>query len=111
MFGLSTVMNVLIRSLYRPFWNRCRMPRRSPGAFLAHVGDEQDVGAGLDPRRVHRAHPGQQHGEAAGVVADARREESGALAAHLHVGAGGKHGVEMRRDADQRAVADAARGR
>jgi len=78
------------------------------GAFLAHIGNEQNIRSGLDPRRVHRALPCQQNREAAGVVANARRKEFVAFSAHFHVRPGGKHRIEMRRDADQRTIADAA---
>ena len=59
-------------------------------------------------RRVHRPDPGQQHRQAARVVADARREQLVADPPHFHVGPRREHRVQMRRDANQLAIADAA---
>ena len=43
-----------------------------------------------------------EHGQTAAIVADSRSSQDVAVAAHFHVGAFGKHGVEMRRDYDVR---------
>jgi hypothetical protein len=48
-----------------------------------------------------------KHGEAARVVGDAGRVELAVALLHLHVGAGGKHGVQVRGDQQLGAIARA----
>ena len=76
-------------------------------AFLAHGADEQQVAGGPDALLVERAQHLQQHGEAARVVGDAGPEAAIAVAAHLDVGAGGKHGVEVGGEHEARAATGA----
>ena len=49
------------------------MPRRLPGPFFADVADEVDGAVRLHAGLLERAHHGENHGEPAVVVADARR--------------------------------------
>ena len=79
-------------------------PAQIPFAFLADVADEEHVARGLDLRRVHGANERQQQREAPRVVAHAWRHQTGACPPHGHVGAGGKHGVEMCVDHQQAAA-------
>jgi hypothetical protein len=78
------------------------------GPFLAHIGDEQNICPRFDPGRVHRPQPRQQHREAACVIANTWREQFCPFSADLHVCARRKNRVEMRRDTNQRTIADAA---
>jgi hypothetical protein len=66
--------------------------------FLAHVAHEQQVAHGLHLVVVEHLEPRQQHRQAARVVGDARRVELAVALLHLHVGAGGEHGVQVGRD-------------
>ena len=77
-------------------------------AFLAHIAHEQDIGAGADAGRVHRAQEGQVDRQAAGVVAHPGRQEPRAFPAHGDVGTGGEDGVEMGGDHQRAAIAEAA---
>ena len=77
-------------------------------ALLPDIADEEEVLLGLDPGGVERADEGQQHREAAGVVADAGREELRAFAPDGAVRALGEDRVEMGRDDDHLAVGPAA---
>ena len=92
---------VLVRALLEQVPHAAQIAR----PFLADIGDEQQIGAGAHAGGIHRAQPGEQHGERARVVADTGRVEPRSLAPDREVGAGGKHRVEMGSDADQWAVA------
>ena len=91
--------------LVSPLLEQMAHPAQVARALLAHVGDEQQIGAGPHRGGIHGAQPGQQHRERARVVADAGREQPRALTPHREVGAGRKHRVQMGRNADQPAVA------
>ena len=93
---------ILVAALLKQIAHAAQIAR----PFLADIGDEQDVGARANASGIHRAQPCQQHRERARVVTDTRREQLCALAADSEIGAGGEHSVEMRGDADQRAIAD-----
>jgi hypothetical protein len=92
---------VLVRTLLEQVPHTAQVAR----TFLADIGDEQQIGAGTHTGGVHGAQPREQHGEGAGVVADAGCVEPRSLAPDREVGAGGEYGVEMGSDADQWAVA------
>ena len=73
--------------------------------FLADVADEQEVAGRLDLVVVQHLDPGQQHRQPARVVGDAGRIELAVALLDLDVGAGREHGVEVRRDDEQRPAA------
>ena len=93
--------------LVRTFLEQMPHAAQIAGPLLAHVGDEQEIGAGLHAGGIHRAQPGKQHRKRARVVADAGRIKPRSVTADGEVRAGRKHGIEMRRDADQRTIARA----
>ena len=96
-----------MRSLYGPCPNRWRMPRRSPAPSSPTSATNRMSALVRMPAASMARMPGEQHGQAAGVVADAGGEQAVALPPHPHVGAGGEHRVQMRRDRHQRIAAAA----
>ena len=76
--------------------------------FLADVADEVDGAVGLHAGFLERADDGENDGEPAVVVADARRAELSAVVFDGDVGAFGEDGVEVSGDDDRRPGADAA---
>ena len=72
-------------------------------ALFADVADEGDRARRLHVARLERADDGEDHGQAAAVVADARPANHGALLRGLDVGALGEHGVEVRGEHEVRA--------
>jgi len=88
---------VLVRSLRKQVTH----PAQIATALLANRSDEQDRVARGDLARIHRPGIGEQRGEAACIVANARRVEPGALAAHLDRSALREHGVNVRGDHHQ----------
>ena len=77
-------------------------------AFLADIAGEHDVGAGFDAAFFQHFDDRQQHGQAAGVIADAGRVISAVAESHGGVDFERKHGVEMGRYEQYGAVAGAA---
>ena len=77
------------------------------GTFLAHIGDEQQIGTCAHACRIHRAQPCEQHGKRSRIIADTGCVEPRPVAADREVGARWEHRVEMRRDADQRTASGA----
>ena len=75
--------------------------------FLAHIAHEHQVAHGGDAVVVEHLEPGQQHGQAARVVGDARRIQAAVALLDLHVGARREHRVHMGRDHQLGALARA----
>ncbi len=76
--------------------------------FLADGADEQDVADGRDVVGIDGFDQRQQRGEAAGVIADTRRQHDAVLLPHGNIRAFGEYGVEMRRHHQLRPAAAAA---
>ena len=68
--------------------------------FFPDVGHEGDGARRRYLRLLHFADDGDEHGQAAAIVADARAMEDASLTLHFDVGAFGKHSVEVRGDDD-----------
>src|SRR3974390_2018388 len=64
--------------------------------LLADSADEQDVADGHDMILAHGLDERQHCREPARVVADARRAREALALLYRHIGAFGKHGVEVR---------------
>ena len=64
-------------------------------AFLAHIGDENDVARGLHLAGIHGTHKGKQRCHRYRGVPDARRVQCIAFAAHLDRNIGREHRVEV----------------
>ncbi len=71
-------------------------------ALLAYVGDEGERPASLELGVLHGANDGEQGGETATIVADARTFEGVADARDVDIGLGGKDGVEVGGDDEVR---------
>ena len=68
--------------------------------FLTNVSDEKNGSLRLQVRGLHSACQRQERRQACAIVGNARRAHARAFAMNLHVRAGGKNGIEVRRDDD-----------
>ena len=88
---------------FMPSFNRYFTPRRSPSPSSPTVPTNViDPGVWIFAWFMARI-TGEHHREAAAIVANARTAKDGAFALHLHVGALGKDGVEVRGEHESRA--------
>ena len=93
---------------FQPFAEQVLDAAQIAESFFADGADEGDGARRAEVVLDDRARDGEQHREAAAIVADARAAEHRPFALHRDVRAFGKHRVEMRAEHEMRARLRAA---